>query len=198
MKPDRADPRADALLRLERTRMQWVLRSAGSADRAGNAAGVTGELAMGGSLNAVLTEWLTAELTARLWPEPSDPAACDADGQACDTHAGPRPTPPSQVLSQAVSEWATSHPWLSVLAGLLAGSLAMSQRQRLLRWAVSAALPWLASNAAVLAAPLLTQWLVRPPPHPTHEAHAESDAPPAPSSEAMPPPATDSPQGEPP
>ena len=37
MKPDSATRRADALLRLERTRVQWVLRSAHHAERPGGA-----------------------------------------------------------------------------------------------------------------------------------------------------------------
>ena len=65
--------------------------------------------------------------------------------------------------------------------GLLAGGLAMSQRQRLLRWVISTGLPWMTSQAAVVALPLLAQWLARQPPR---AAPPEENAPPTESSPA--------------
>jgi len=166
MTPERADPRADALLRLERTRLQWALRSAHNAAPSGHLNADSDELAAGSALNGILTDWLVSEVSARLWPDTSEATPQDA---------GERPPLPSQLLTESLAEWTHRHPWLSVLGGLLAGSLAASQRQRLLQWAISAALPWLASNASVLAAPLLAQWLSRQPvqgpgaPSPDHE-----------------------------
>ena len=189
MKPDIATERADALLRLERTRMQWVLRSAHQAERSGSAQGAD-DLATGNPLNAVLTEWLASEITARLWPEPTDGDPNAPGDEAIDGEAGQRPPLPSQLVAQTLSEWTGRHPWLGVLAGLLAGSLAVSQRQRLLQWGISAALPWLASNAAVLALPLLAQWLARPPTQPMAEPPADQDTP------SPPPGDTASPTGE--
>lgn len=172
MKPDIAARHADALLRLERTRMQWVLRSARGSERAGGAA-TPDEPASSHPLNAIFSEWIASELEARLWPAPHE-----GDAQASD------PALPSQVLSQTLSEWTSRHPWLGVLAGLLAGSLAVSQRKRLLQWGVSAALPWLASNAAVLALPLIAQWLIqRPVPAAGAEDLAPQDHGPTPTAE---------------
>lgn len=191
MKPDRATQRADALLRLEHTRMQWVLRTAHSAQRAGGAAnGEASELSGGGPLNAILSEWLASEIEARLWPDATDgePGAPGEDTD--DTQAPHRPPPPSQVLSQTLAEWTSHHPWLGVLAGLLAGSLAVSQRKRLLQWTISAALPWLASHAAVLAVPLLAQWLLRQseqqPMAATPADHEDPSSPPESSSASSP------------
>ena len=163
MKPACVNQRADALLRLERTRMQWVLRSARHGERGDGAAGVD-DIAPGNPLNAILTEWLADEVAARLWPGESAGGDGEAahGGDAGEAGAAERPPLPSQVLAQAVSEWTQRHPWFSVLAGVLAGSLAMSQRRRLLQWGISSALPWLASNAAVLALPLFAQWLAKP------------------------------------
>lgn len=163
MKPACVNQRADALLRLERTRMQWVLRSARHGERGDGAAGVD-DIAPGNPLNAILTEWLANEVAARLWPGESAGGDGEAahGGDAGEAGAAERPPLPSQVLAQAVSEWTQRHPWFSVLAGVLAGSLAMSQRRRLLQWGISSALPWLASNAAVLALPLFAQWLAKP------------------------------------
>lgn len=155
MKPACADQRADALLRLERTRMQWVLRSARHGEPRDGAAGID-DIAASQPLNAILTEWLADEIAARLWPGES------GDSDAGEVGAVDRPALPSQLLAQVMSDWIQRHPWVSVLAGVVAGSLAMSQRRRLLQWGISAALPWLASNAAVLALPLLAQWLTRP------------------------------------
>lgn len=179
MNPDSATQRADALLRLERTRMQWVLRSAHHAERPGGAPGAD-DLATGSPLNAIVTQWLADEIAARLWPGDADvsggdPTAPDSDAGNAD--AGHRAPLPSQLLTQTVSDWTSRHPWLGVLAGLLAGSVAMSQRQRLLQWGISAALPWLASNAAVLAVPLLAQWLERTPPHPSERPPGDQAAP---------------------
>lgn len=173
MKPDPTTQRAQALLRLEHTRMQWVLRTARGSERAGGLANVDEFAGSGaGPLNAILSEWLASELQARLWPGPDDG----------DAHAE-GPALPSQALSQTLSEWTSRHPWLGVLAGLLAGSLAVSQRQRLLQWGISAALPWLASNAAVLGLPLLAQWLLqRPSPVPPPEDQASADDGPTPTS----------------
>lgn len=163
MKPACVNQRADALLQLERTRMQWVLRSARHGELSHGAAGVD-DIAPGNPLNAILTEWLADEIAARLWPGDSGDHDGDAapDGAVSEAGAVERPPLPSQLLAQAVSEWTHRHPWVSVFAGVVAGSLAMSQRRRLLQWGISAALPWLASNAAVLALPLLAQWLTRP------------------------------------
>ncbi len=176
MKPDLAAQHADALLRLEHTRMQWVLRTARGSERSGGAAHPD-DLAGSGPLNALLSEWFASELEARLWPTTAD-AQAQADSPAL----------PSQLLSQTLSEWTGRHPWLGVLAGLLAGSLAVSQRQRLLQWGISAALPWLASNAAVLALPLLAQWLTQ---RPTPAASLEDPDTPAPEPAPSP-----SPEGE--
>lgn len=175
MKRGLAAQHADALLSLERTRMQWVLRTARGLERAGGAAHPD-ELAGNGPLNAILSEWFASELEARLWPAPPDDDA-QADGPAL----------PSQVLSRTLSEWTSRHPWLGVLAGLLAGSLAASQRRKLLQWGISAALPWLASNAAVLALPLFAQWLLqRSSPAAGSEASTQDPPAPAPEGEAAP------------
>lgn len=163
MTPERADPRADALLRLERTRLQWALRSARNASPSGHLNAGSDELAAGSALNGILTDWLVSEISARLWPDTSETAPVAPRDGATQVDAGERPPLPSQLLTESLAEWTHRHPWLSVLGGLLAGSLAASQRQRLLQWAISAALPWLASNASVLAAPLLAQWLNRQP-----------------------------------
>lgn len=197
MKPALTNQRAEALLRLERTRMQWVLHSAGHAQPTGGASERgADELAAGSPLNAVLTEWLATELAARLWPEPPSDADGAPGGDDCQAASSPRPPLPSQVLSQTLAEWTGKHPWLSVLAGLLAGSLAVSQRQRLLRWGISAALPWLASNAAVLAMPVLAQWLMRQPAHAEAHPPAEPEAPFGPPADAMPPPGEAEPLGD--
>lgn len=186
--PHHAAQRAEALLRLERTRLQWALRSAEHAQGAGDDAG---EVATPDTLNGVLTGWLADEISARLWPDPANGPHPESDGSAQDNEAG-QPAPlPSQLLSQAVSDWTSRHPWLSVLAGLLAGSLVMSQRKRLLRWGVSAALPWLASNAGVLALPLLTHWLTHQPSRSVAASPGQEDPqadPPPPSADEPPPP----------
>lgn len=183
MKPACADQRADALLRLERTRMQWVLRSARHGEPRDGAAGID-DIAASQPLNAILTEWLADEIAARLWPGEcgdSDPDAVH-DSDVDEVSAVDRPPLPSQLLAQVVSDWTQRHPWVSVLAGMVAGSLAMSQRRRLLRWGVSAALPWLASNAAVLALPLFAQWLMRPAAaSPATQAPVDHDPDPSPS-----------------
>lgn len=108
---------ADALMQLERTRTQLVLRCAGGSSEPNADAGLAPTAPeLVGLLDTVFTEGLA-------------------------------------------DDWIARHPWASVAAGLLAGGLAVSQRQRLIRWAVAHALPWLTSQAAVMAAPLLAQWL---------------------------------------
>ncbi len=108
---------ADALMQLERTRTQLVLRCAGGSSEPNAEAGLAPiDPELVGLLDTVFTEGLA-------------------------------------------DDWIARHPWASVAAGLLAGGLAVSQRQRLIRWAVAHALPWLTSQAAVMAAPLLAQWL---------------------------------------
>ena len=119
---------AEALMQLERTRTQLVLRCAGGLNESG-------------------------EHANQAFPE----------GLADD--------------------WIARHPWASVAAGLLAGGLAVSQRQRLIRWAVAHALPWLTSQASVMAAPLLLQWLSRQaaqPPTDGATAAADTEAAPTP------------------
>lgn len=128
---------AQALMQLERTRTQLVLRCAGGSTEPGAEAGLApADHELVTLLDAVLTEGLA-------------------------------------------DDWIARHPWASVAAGLLAGGLAVSQRQRLIRWAVAHALPWLTSHAAVMAAPLLAQWLSR-----------QADQPPAGDAPAMQPDAT--------
>lgn len=125
---------AQALMQLERTRTQLVLRCAGDSTEPDADAGLaSADHELVTLLDAVLTEGLA-------------------------------------------DDWIARHPWASVAAGLLAGGLAVSQRQRLIRWAVTHALPWLTSHAAVVAAPLLAQWLSRQPAQaPTDEATAAAD-----------------------
>ena len=169
MKPTPESLRGEALMRLERTRTAWLVRCANSQAPTSDAApppAQAGNLALGSPLNMVLSEWLAAELSARLWPEAT--ASGDAPASESFNSAG---APPQPLL-----EWTDRHPWLCVLAGLLAGGLAMSQRQRLLRWGISTGLPWLTSQAAVVAVPLLAQWLTRQPPRSTSP---EENAPPA-------------------
>lgn len=162
MSAEHAAERAEALIQLERTRMQWILRSTSHPQGEGDGA----PAAAGNPLNDILTDWLTNEIAARLWPEPpadGDGAHSQPDDGNAEHRAAEAPPLPSQVLAETVSDWTSRHPWLGVISGLLAGGLAMSQRQRLLRWAVSAALPWLAANASTLALPLLAHWLARQP-----------------------------------
>lgn len=160
MKPTPHSLRSQALLRLERTRATWLVRCANSQatvhDTGQAHTHPAGSLDLGSPLNAVLSAWLAAELSARLWPEDA-PSSGDTPGSVQLHSAG---APPQPWL-----DWTDRHPWLCVLAGLLAGGLAMSQRQRLLRWGISTGLPWLTSQAAVVAMPLLAQWLARQPPH---------------------------------
>lgn len=165
--------RREALLRLERTRAAWLVRCANSQATSDGEQAHTqaGNLSLGSPLNTALSEWLAVELSARLWPE--DATSGDAQGSGSVNGAGAAP--------QALLGWTDRHPWLCVLAGLLAGGLAMSQRQRLLRWGISTGLPWLTSQAAVVALPLLAQWLARQPPR---AAPPEENAPPTESSPA--------------
>lgn len=125
---------AEALLQLERTRTQLVLRCAGgSAEPNTEAALAPADHELVGLLDTLFTEGLA-------------------------------------------DDWIARHPWASVAAGLLAGGLAVSQRQRLIRWAVAHALPWLTSQAAVMATPLLLQWLSRQAAQPfTADATAATD-----------------------
>lgn len=161
--------RANALRRMERTRMQLLLRCAGSPDETTpSPPGPSDVQGFGHSLNTVLGEWLACEIAARLWPEPG--AQLDTDPRQGTLFQGSS-NPPSPPLPQPLLDWATRHPWLSVLAGLLAGGLAMSQRRQLLRWGVAKGLPWLTSQAAVIAVPLLAQWLARQP-APVNEARS--------------------------
>lgn len=151
MSPTPESLRSEALWRLERTRAAWLVRCANgqatpSTDQPHTQ---TGSLAIGGTLNTALSEWLATELAARLWPQ--EVASGDAPPNAAGTGHHP------------LLDWTDRHPWLCVLAGLLAGGLAMSQRQRLLRWGISTGLPWLTSQAAVVALPLLAQWLAHQP-----------------------------------
>lgn len=151
MSPTPESLRSEALWRLERTRAAWLVRCANgqatpSTDQPHTQAG---SLAIGGTLNTALSEWLATELAARLWPQ--EVASGDAPPNAAGTGHHP------------LLDWTDRHPWLCVLAGLLAGGLAMSQRQRLLRWGISTGLPWLTSQAAVVALPLLAQWLAHQP-----------------------------------
>lgn len=89
--------RAEALLRLERTRTGWLARCAHAQQVA--------------------------------------PESASA-GEGIDQRSG---------LNTIISEW------LSELAALMAGGVVASQRHKLLRWAISAALP------------LIAQWLARQP-----------------------------------
>ena len=126
---------AEALMQLERTRTQLVLRCAGGLNEPGEHANqAPSDLELTGLLDTVFTEGLA-------------------------------------------DDWIARHPWASVAAGLLAGGLAVSQRQRLIRWAVAHALPWLTSQAVVVAAPLLAQWLSRQAAQaPTDVAQAAADS----------------------
>lgn len=180
MKPSPESLRADALLQLERTRTAWLVRCANNQAPAADhpaqghgLAGLTEGLGLGSPLNAILSEWLANELAARLWP---DETAHAGDGTDPDPSRPPPPPPLTQSLVQPLADWAVRHPWLSVTAGVLAGSLAMSQRQRLLRWVISAGLPWLTSQAAVVAVPLLAQWLARQAPTQAPSTAAEDTA----------------------
>ncbi len=168
MKPTPESLRGDALLRLERTRAAWLVRCANSQATSDGEQARTqaGNLSLGSPLNTALSEWLAVELSARLWPEDSTSGEAPGAGSVNGATAAP----------QALLGWTDRHPWLCVLAGLLAGGLAMSQRQRLLRWGISTGLPWLTSQAAVVAVPLLAQWLTRQPPR---AASPEENAPPA-------------------
>lgn len=173
MKPSRDTTRAQALLRLERTRTRLLLRCANDQSEAATETRLQPDgLGFGSTLNTALAEWLANELAARLWPD--EPLHADQAAGTDDGHPHPPPLAQSliQPLAQPFVDWAVRHPWLSMAAGVLAGSLAMSQRQRLLRWVISAGLPWLTSQAAVVAAPLLAQWLVRqaPPQAPAADA----------------------------
>lgn len=161
MSPDLATQRSEALLQIERTRVQWVLRAARASAGAGRTAEGSGlDLGAGGQLNSLISEWLAQEIEARLWPGADDPAPPDPDSVS-DGSPSPGKPLPSQVVSQALVDWTRLHPWLAVLAGVLAGSLAVSQRRRWVKWGISSALPWLASHASVLVVPLLAQWLMR-------------------------------------
>lgn len=168
MKPTPESLRGEALLRLERTRAAWLVRCANSQATSDDEQARTqaGNLSLGSPLNTALSEWLAVELSARLWPEDSTSGEAPGAGSVNGATAAP----------QALLGWTDRHPWLCVLAGLLAGGLAMSQRQRLLRWGISTGLPWLTSQAAVVAVPLLAQWLTRQPPR---AASPEENAPPA-------------------
>lgn len=169
MKPTPESLRGEALMRLERTRAAWLVRCANSqsASDGDQAHTQAGNLSLGSPLNTALSEWLAAELSARLWPE---------DATSGDTQESGSLNGAAGAAPQALLGWTDRHPWLCVLAGLLAGGLAMSQRQRLLRWGISTGLPWLTSQAAVVALPLLAQWLARQPPR---AASPEENAPPA-------------------
>ena len=91
----------DALMALERTRTQLVLRCAGGfTEPAVEVDPAPTDHALVGLLDAVFTEGLA-------------------------------------------DDWIARHPWASVAAGLLAGGLAVSQRQRLIRWALAHAMQWL-------------------------------------------------------
>lgn len=173
MKPTPESLRREALLRLERTRAAWLVRCANSQATSDGEQAHTqaGNLSLGSPLNTALSEWLAVELSARLWPE--DATSGDASASGSVNGAG--------AASQPLLGWTDRHPWLCVLAGLLAGGLAMSQRQRLLRWVISTGLPWMTSQAAVVALPLLAQWLARQPPR---AAPPEENAPPTESSPA--------------
>lgn len=172
MSPDLAARRAEALLQIERTRVQWVLRAARSGAGAGHTAEGCGlDLAAGGPLNSLISEWLAQEIEARLWPTPDDPGA-DTSGDGTPPPGQPLP---SQVVSGALAEWTRSHPWLGVLAGVLAGSLAVSQRRRWVQWGISSGLPWLASHASVIVVPLLAQWLMHQPEPETEQAVAPNE-----------------------
>ncbi len=109
----------EALMQLERTRTQLVLRCAGGpAEPGGETTRASADPELVGLLDAAF-----------------------AEGMADD--------------------WIARHPWASIAAGLLAAGLAVSQRRRLMRWAMAHALPWLTSQAAIVAAPMLVQWLER-------------------------------------
>ena len=175
MSTDLATQRAEALLQLEHTRVQWVLRAARRGAGAGQSPeGPEADLATGGPLNSLLSEWLTQEIEARLWPAATDPDHPGPDSPRDGSQAPDQPLP-SQLISEALTEWTRSHPWLGVLAGVLAGSLAVSQRRRWVQWGISSALPWLASHASVLAVPLLAQWLMRQPEPRTEQAVAPEE-----------------------
>ena len=162
MKPAPEALRSEALMRLERTRAAWLVRCANNQPAPDHAQAQTaaGSLAIGGTLNTVLSEWLANELSARLWPQ--DTASTDTSGSVAFGSDEQPPHPPG-TSPNPLLDWTDRHPWLCVLAGLLAGGLAMSQRQRLLRWGISTALPWMTSQAAVVALPLLAQWLAHQP-----------------------------------
>lgn len=177
--PDRSEERAHALMRLERTRLQWALRTAQGAAGAGDERGGAFTDAWAASpLNAVLSEWLANEIEARLWPEAAHGEAGQPDGSTEGEATPPvhRP-PPSQLMSEALSDWTRQHPWQGVLTGLLAGGLAMSQRQRLLQWAIASALPWLVSNVAVIALPMVAQWMQRQAPDDAPAPPSQQDSP---------------------
>lgn len=166
MNPTPESMRSEALWRLERTRAAWLVRCANSQATPGPAQAHTqaSSLAIGGTLNTALSEWLATELAARLWPQ--DVASGDTSLNGDD-----KPSNAAGTGHHPLLDWTDRHPWLCVLAGLLAGGLAMSQRQRLLRWGISTGLPWMTSQAAVVALPLLAQWLAHQP-----AASAPSDA----------------------
>lgn len=169
MKPHAESLRSQALWRLERTRAAWLVRCANDQATPDPAQPTTQatSLAVGGTLNTALSEWLAAELAARLWPQdvaPDDtPGSASLSGDALSPNA-------SSAGHNPLQAWTDRHPWLCVLAGLLAGGLAMSQRQRLLRWGISKGLPWMTSQAAVVALPLLAQWLAHQSPGPAPSA----------------------------
>lgn len=163
MKPTPESMRSEALWRLERTRAAWLVGCANSQPTPSPAPAHTqaSSLAIGGTLNTALSEWLATELAARLWPQ--DAASGDAPGSA-SLSGDDKPPNVAGNGHHPLLDWTDRHPWLCVLAGLLAGGLAMSQRQRLLRWGISTGLPWMTSQAAVVALPLLAQWLAHQPP----------------------------------
>lgn len=167
MTPSIETRRADALLQLERTRATWLMRCAKNPSGPDTSAAELDGLAPGGPLNAAISEWLAVEIAARLWP--------DERADLGDAATSPPPAALGGPATDALRHLTDRHPWLCVLAGLLAGGLAMSQRQRLLRWGIATGLPWLTSQAAVLALPLLAQWLARQPAQ-EPQAAAETEA----------------------
>jgi len=169
------DRRTEALRQLERTRTHWLARCARAQHTPAEPSPAnTDGFNPGSPLNAIVSEWLAAEVAARLWPEP---AAGDSDAPSGDEATTPTPQTPMGGASQALQDVSQRHPWLCVLVGLLAGGLAVSQRQQLLRWGISTALPWLSAQASVIAVPLFAQWLARrpaPPPSPADPAEASN------------------------